>query len=109
MKKSAIPNTPDSMPSLLGPIPVSRVEGLRDERGTEALGIWRNSDRSIRIETNQDKTQALQTFWHEWAHVVLHDTGIDLENELAERICDAFGLARARETLDATALRPKRR
>lgn len=42
-----------------------------------------------------DKNQCYQhkcvTLWHEIAHVILHNAGIELEQENLEKICDAFG------------------
>ena len=105
MKRKTLPPIPATLPSILGPVPVARVAGLRNASGEECLGIWRGDERDVRLRTDAEMalTQAWQTYWHEWAHIVLSDGAVhpELTEAMIERICDAFGNARTRELLDA--------
>lgn len=93
------------MSSLLGPVPVRLATDIKDRDGSEAIGLWKPLEREVVVEEKCHPVQQLQTYWHEWAHVVLSDNGVDGELTLVqvERICDAFGTARAREDLDGLA------
>ncbi len=90
-----------AVPSVLGPVPVVRVAGLRAlENGEECMGIWRPQERDVRIEAETTAVGAWHTFWHEWAHIVFYDAGVRIEKALEEQICDALATARVREMLD---------
>jgi hypothetical protein len=45
-------------------------------------------------------TTAWLTYWHEWAHVVFWDNGIQLSKVVEERVVNALAAARVREMLD---------
>ena len=98
MKK--LPRLPTTLPTVLGPIPVERVTGLRDSHDKACLGICRFTERDVRIESAVARTAAWHTFWHEWTHMTLWDAGLELDEATTERLCDAFALARVREMLD---------
>lgn len=86
---------------MLGPIPTTRVVGLRDRQDRACYGIWRSDVRDVRLEADMAPVKAWHTYWHEWAHIVMDDAGVEVTEELSERLCDAFALARVREMLDA--------
>jgi hypothetical protein len=88
------------MPSVAGPIPITLVAGLRDKKNEGCFGIWRATERDVRLEAAMAPTTAWLTYWHEWAHVVFWESGIQLEKDVEERIVNALALARVREMLD---------
>lgn len=100
MRARKLPTLPKSTPSILGPVPVTRVKDLKDDKGRECSGICNHALRVVRLATNMSETVAWQTYWHEWAHIVMVDAGIEAPKVLKERLCDAFANARVREMLD---------
>lgn len=96
-----LPPIPGNVPSILGPVPVEIVQGLRTHDDRQALGIWRQNERDVRVEADAARIVQWQTYWHEWMHIVLTDAGVELTEDAAERVCDAVGNARTREMLDA--------
>jgi hypothetical protein len=98
--KKALPPIPATIPSVLGDVPVTCVVDLRNLRDEACFGIWRSAQRDVRLEVNMSSITAWQTYWHEWAHILLWDASIDVSEELAERLCDALATARVREMLD---------
>ena len=100
--RAALPPLAPTLPSVLGPVPVSRVEDLRErESGQECLGIWRSYERDVRIAETAVPVAAWHTYWHEWAHIVFWGAGVKLDKDVEERVCDALATARVREMLDA--------
>lgn len=97
-----LPDIPESMPSLLGPVHVTRVKDLRDKNGRGCFGIWRNDVRDVRLDADMHLVTAWHTYWHEWVHVALWDAGVVLKDADAERVCDAIATLRTREMIDAT-------
>lgn len=98
MKK--LPRIPKTASSLLGPVKVEIVEGLKNKKDEELLGQWRCEQRDIRLTKGLSPIVAWQTFWHEWVHSVFFDAGVQLSEKKAEAVCDAIALARTREMLD---------
>jgi hypothetical protein len=96
----ALPPIPASIPSVLGPVPVTHVENLRDKNGVACFGIWNPDTRSVRLDSDMALTTAWSTYWHEWLHITLWDSGVELKSKLAERLCDTVATARVREMLD---------
>lgn len=96
-----LPPIPATTPSVLGPVPTTRIADLRDRKDRACFGIWRSDVRDVRLEANMDLTKAWHTYWHEWAHIVMDDAGVMPEEAVAERLCDAFATARVREMLDS--------
>lgn len=101
VKRRALPPIPATMPSVLGPVPVRRVKGLRNSADEACFGIWRADRRTVELEEDAALTTVWHTYWHEWTHVALWDAGLHgIDLPLEERICDAFATARVREMLD---------
>lgn len=99
-KKVALPPIPATVPSVVGPVPLRNVKDLRDKRDNACFGIWRSTERDVRLEADMALTTAWLTYWHEWSHIVFWDAGIELEKTLEERIANALAAARVREMLD---------
>lgn len=99
-RTKSLPPIPTTVPSVLAPIPVTRVRDLRDKNGAACFGIWRNDVRDVRLEAEMHGVTAWHTYWHEWTHVILWDAGVKLREADAERVCDALATARVREMLD---------
>lgn len=96
----ALPPIPDSVPSILGPVPCALVQDLRDKKDNACFGIWRADVRDVRLEREAHRVRQWQTYWHEWMHIVLTDAGVELSEAQAEVVCDAVANARVREMLD---------
>ena len=99
-KTKKLPPLPTTLPSIVGPVPLTRVSDLRDKKNDGCYGIWRADVRDVRLEADMSLTTAWLTYWHEWAHIVFWDAGVRLDKEVEERIVDALAIARVREMLD---------
>lgn len=99
-KVATLPPLAPTIPSMLGPVPTERVKDLRDKENGSCMGLFRAIERNVLIEDGMGPVPAWQTYWHEWAHIVLWDAGIGLEHAVEERVCDALATARVREMLD---------
>ena len=88
MLPSSLPST---VPALLTPYSVT----LRDDlvSSSNVLGTTRYASRSIELDSSLSPELAWATFWHEFFHVFLFDTGLHnlLKDNLQEAFCDAFG------------------
>lgn len=110
MSARKLPPIPATTPSVLGPVPTTRVRDLRDKKDRACYGIWRSDVRDVRLESDMALVKAWHTYWHEWAHIVMDDAGvISKDDEVAERLCDAFATARVREMLDKPTTQVARR
>ena len=67
--------------------------------GEEVLGYYHERDRYVMILKSLSAEQKWRVYWHEWAHVLLEDSGIanGLTLELEEALADAIAAARMRE------------
>ena len=82
---------PSEIYSHLGPVPVVPVENLA--KNENAHGVSKMLQRTIQIEPEQAPEAAWQTFFHEMAHFILWDAGLNnvLTDKQVEAICDATG------------------
>lgn len=96
------PKIPATVFSVLGPVPVTRVESLPDREGkpTEDLGEWDGKLRRIAVRSDMAPVAALQTLYHEKVHMWLWDAGVDLPEQYVEGVCDVIGSALAAEKLN---------
>lgn len=99
-KLAKLPPIPKSIPSIVGPVPVALVNELRDKKGDPCFGIFRSTERDVRLDADSSSTTAWLTYWHEWAHVIFWDAWVKLNKDAEERVCDALATARVREMLD---------
>jgi Zn-dependent peptidase ImmA (M78 family) len=88
-----LPALPDSVPSLLGYIPVQLVPNLQCNN-REVFGCYSSTQRVILIRADMSPVTAWQTLYHELGHATLHDAGVRLDPETEERVADAFATAR---------------
>ena len=96
---------PNSLRSPLGPVKVLRVPAKELESTTEAGSTTRCYGdfcwhlRRIRILDSLTGLVAWQVLYHEWAHMVLCDSGLAeaLDRRSEELICDAIANARVVE------------
>lgn len=67
--------------------------------GEEVLGYYHERDRFVMILRSLTAEQRWRVYWHEWAHVLLEDSGLSngITLELEEALCDAIAAARMRE------------
>lgn len=88
--------------SILGAVPVKRVESLPDREGkpTDDLGEWDAKLRVITLRRDLSPPAALQCLMHEKVHMWLGDAGIDLPEGIVEVVCDVIGSALAAERLN---------
>lgn len=75
---------------------------LRDDDGEPCSGLTDVTARSIRIDASLSGTDLLWVFFHEYAHAVLHESGVTGNtggiSDLAEEIiCDNFADALVRD------------
>ena len=92
-----LPPIPTSIASQLGPVPVLFVDVIRasDVDSTTLVGAFDSWTRKIYIRKDLAFVQQWQIFFHESAHVWLHDSGLSemLHPNMTNAICDAFGSA----------------
>ena len=92
-----LPPIPTSITSQLGPVPVEMVDVIRvsDADSTTLVGAFDSWNRKIYIRKDLTFVQQWQIFFHESAHVWLHDSGLSeiMPSKVANAICDAFGSA----------------
>jgi hypothetical protein len=93
---------PASLPSALGPVPVVVVPDLKDEKSEPVFGMFHRKDRRIEINADLSLASMWQTLYHEWAHLVLSDSGhhFTLTEKAEESLCDALGTARVMEMMN---------
>jgi Zn-dependent peptidase ImmA (M78 family) len=81
-----------------GPIRVRQLQRVHVER-KPCWGSWSPSTRTISIERGAPREYQLHTLYHEWAHAVLHDSGLEelLSEAGQEALCQALATARMAE------------
>lgn len=99
MKRPVIPPVPSVGITILGPIEVRRPKSITSDEGTPIRGSADFCGRVIEVEEGLAPVVALQTYGHEWTHIVLEECGITLPPDVLEQVCDAIGTARAREAM----------
>ncbi len=67
--------------------------------GSVNLGEYAHETRTIRLSSRLRGRQRWHTFYHEWVHAALTDSGLwnQLSTAKAETLCDALATARVRE------------
>lgn len=79
--------------SVLGPVPVVVVEGLKDDKGNDLFGQFDPGERVVKIRAGIHPTTALCTCVHEWVHVVMWDAGLNLPDAIEEQVADCLSSA----------------
>ncbi len=92
-----LPALPTAVHSLLGPIPVTLVKGLDRTHG--ALGRFVAAERRIEVGVEQCEIQRHHTYYHESFHVMLWDSGSQLEEKVEEALCDCYATWKVSELL----------
>lgn len=78
------------------------VQGKRKKKKPETMGRYYMQSRHIEVDRSLSPVVQLQTFRHEWVHMVLIDAGLHnaFSPEQQETICDVIGTAMAAEILN---------
>ena len=86
----SLPELPSSVFTHLGPMPVTRVDVVDEEKNRGECDL---SHRTIKVLADLATIVAWQTLGHELAHAIIGDAGLDtvLTNKQTEMTCDAFG------------------
>lgn len=84
---------PRTLYSVMGPIPVERLEAIEHENpAVLVMGRWRAAERVVAVSREvESDVAAFQTTMHEWVHTMLDDSGVSqhLTGEQEEAVCDA--------------------
>ena len=96
-----LPPIPDSVPSQLGPIPVTFVAELEARDEELCFGLWDTLTRTIKIRDGLPINVQWQVLIHEQVHQILFDAGVKLDEALEEIVCDCLASARVAEMLAA--------
>lgn len=95
MRKKKLPPIPKVVHFPTGKVTVKRKKKLMDEH--KAFGMFHWHKREIWLDSELSHEAALLTLEHEKVHVVMMDAGIQLPEEIEERIADTFAAARVAE------------
>lgn len=97
-----LPALPTVIHTPAGPWTVEFVRELRsDEERCHGKCNW--ATRTIYIDDELERTAEWLTFWHEWVHAVLGDSGVRLpkrtgyDDDPTEAVCNAIALAMVAE------------
>jgi Zn-dependent peptidase ImmA (M78 family) len=92
----SFPKLPTQVLALGGPVTVRMVKPWAD---ADAFGLWHRAKREIHVDGNLTPELQWSTYYHEWVHTALDDTGLAhlLTEAQQEALCDAFSTARMRE------------
>lgn len=81
----------------LGPVPVVYVDAITSDEGKvlDALGYVSFTKRRVQIRNGQDPRTEAHTLLHEWAHLILWDSGANnfLSCKKTEVMCDVIATA----------------
>lgn len=91
------PALPSTVPSQLGPVPVTVVTDLKAKDGEDCLGIFDYHARTIAIRAGLPRNVQWQTLHHEIVHMILWDAGVRLVEAMEETIADVVGSYRVME------------
>jgi hypothetical protein len=96
------PAIPTHVWSALGPVEVRMVEGKRKKKKPDTMGRYLMQLRRIEVDRSLAPAVQIQTFRHEWIHMVLIDAGLHnaFSPEQQETICDVIATAMAAEILN---------
>lgn len=99
----SLPPIPQTVPSMLGPVPIVWVDSLRNTEGRALYGGWSGSRRTIylRSDLKANPTHAHLVLRHEVCHVILEDFGLSnlLAPETEQALCDGFATYAVAELL----------
>lgn len=90
---------PAEVGSTLGPVPVRLVPGLKDEEHGILYGRYMLFLRQIDLRLGMAPQTSWQTLFHERVHVELSDAGVQLEEQVEDRVADVIATAIVRELL----------
>jgi Zn-dependent peptidase ImmA (M78 family) len=98
-----LPPLPSAVPSPLGPVAVvlcPKIKRGKDSRFV--FGKYNTALREIHISQKASHVMQWQTLFHEWAHMVLRDAGLQnlLTSDQEEVFCEALGTARTHELIE---------
>lgn len=93
------PPIPKHVNTMRGPVPIKIVDGLKDDDGDTAWGLWQLKPRRIELEKSAPLALQWTTLYHEIVHAALDDSGLGnlFTDQQQEAICDAIATARMRE------------
>lgn len=93
------PTLPKSVRCAGGPVKVRMCKRITAEDGDACWGLWDASTRTIRVERGGTPQNRWHTFFHEWMHAVLTDSGFGemFTKEGNEALCQAVAAARVQE------------
>jgi hypothetical protein len=97
VKRKPLPQLPRSVYFPAGRVSVKRRKGLMESE--KAFGMFNWVKREILIDADLELNAAWLTLEHEKVHVVFIDAGIQLEEYVEERLCDALAASRVAEML----------
>jgi hypothetical protein len=94
---------PTSVWSALGRVEVRMVEGKKKRKKPYTMGRYLMQSRHIEVDQSLAPAVQLQTFRHEWIHMVLIDAGLHnaFSPEQQETIADVIATALVAEMLNS--------
>lgn len=92
------PKLPSKIMGAGGMIKIVRQAELTYE-GKACWGLWDESTRTITIDSGATPEHARRVFYHEVAHAMLADSGIEnlFDDNTVEMLCDMIATGRMRE------------
>lgn len=98
-----LPPLPSCIPSPLGPVPVVVLPKIKKGKdGRFVFGKYSTTLREIHISQKSSRAMQWQTLFHEWAHMVMRDAGLQnlLDGDAEETFCEVFATARTLELIE---------
>jgi hypothetical protein len=85
---------PESVPSALGPVPVSVVDSIHEDG---RRGEFNEEQRTLSVRADLCESMQWQTLFHEFTHIALFDGAAHelLTEKQTEAVCNAVGTALA--------------
>lgn len=102
-RDKTLPPIPPSVLTAHGTVEVQMIDDLRDpdEPSKTLFGYWDPYRRVILLRDGMHPTAAWLTLFHERTHADLSETGIALDGEHEEVVCNAIAAARFAELLES--------
>lgn len=94
-----VPDVPSAYYSQGGRVEVVTVDSLQEK--ADAYGLWLWDRRRIELDARLSGWGRWLVFFHEQCHQRLDDNGVKLDEEAAERVCDAMALAMVADMVNA--------
>lgn len=98
-----LPPLPSRIPSPLGPIRVVLAKKIKKGKdGRFVFGKYNTATREIQVSLKSSAVMQWQTLFHEWAHMVIRDAGLQhlLRGDAEETFCETFATARTHELIE---------